>query len=64
MAMLPNDNHPGSGCSCEYCMRRWPEQLPGDALAAIESQSEDCPAETRLALHTLRSAVSKGVRHG
>lgn len=21
MAMLPNDNHPGTGCSCQYCLR-------------------------------------------
>lgn len=25
MAMLPNDSHPGAGCSCRECLRRWPE---------------------------------------
>lgn len=25
MAMLPNDSHPGPGCSCEACMRAHPD---------------------------------------
>ena len=25
MAMLPNDSHPGPGCSCEACLRAHPE---------------------------------------
>jgi hypothetical protein len=26
MAMLPNDHHPGRGCSCRECLRQWPEK--------------------------------------
>jgi hypothetical protein len=25
MAMLPNDRHPGPGCSCGRCLREWPD---------------------------------------
>ena len=25
MAMLPNDRHPGPGCSCRDCLRQWPD---------------------------------------
>lgn len=28
MAMLPNDSHPGAGCSCEQCLRAHPDDAP------------------------------------
>lgn len=27
MAMLPNDSHPGRGCSCCECLRNYPDAL-------------------------------------
>lgn len=34
MAMLPNDSHPGPGCSCEHCLRAYPPAPEGNAMKA------------------------------
>jgi hypothetical protein len=64
MAMLPNDRHPGPGCSCRDCLARYPEEhdeQPADDSDStiegrIEEERSDLPSltpEERRALDTL-----------
>lgn len=42
MPLLPNDSHPGPGCSCEQCLRRYPDDAGGvqNSHVGIATRSE------------------------
>ena len=40
MAMLPNVHHPGQGCSCRECLRRWPDKASAPGLTDPEKVRE------------------------